>query len=137
MNFFKGRMVVQNNDLYFNDGANSIQLPAKWREGLSKYKDEEMVLGIRPENFFPKPEGSFAGKNNSMKVKIEVVEPLGDKMDLYMASGSHPHIVCRIDSHSGLKEGQEVTMYVDVNRVHLFTSGDTGVNVTLEQGNGG
>jgi multiple sugar transport system ATP-binding protein len=137
MNFFKGRLVSQNGDIYFNDGASSVQLPAKWRERLGKYGDQEMILGVRPENFFPKAEGSFAGKNNSMKVKVEVVEPLGDKMDLYMASGSHPHIVCRIDAHSGLKEGQEVTMYIDMNRVHVFTAGDIGVNVTLEQGNGG
>jgi multiple sugar transport system ATP-binding protein len=137
MNFLTGRLMTQDNNLYFNEGSNSILLPPKWREKLGKYKDAQMVLGIRPENFSPKPEGAFAGKGNSMKVKVDVVEPLGDKMDLYMASGSHPHIVCRIDSHSGIKESQELTMYVDVNRMHLFTPGETGVNVTLEQGNGG
>jgi multiple sugar transport system ATP-binding protein len=137
MNFFSGRLVYQNWDVYFDDGSDRILLPEKWRECLARYKDTDMVLGVRPENFNPRSEGAFTRRDNSIKVKIEVVEPLGDKMDLYMASARHPHIVCRIDSHSGLKEGQELSMYIDVNRVHVFTAGDTGVNVTLEQGNGG
>ncbi|MFA5864203.1 MAG: sn-glycerol-3-phosphate ABC transporter ATP-binding protein UgpC [Phycisphaerae bacterium] len=136
MNLFTGRIVYRNQDVYFDEGANLILLPAKWRERLARYKDQKMVLGVRPENLYPKAEGAFAGRDNSMKVKIEVVELLGDKMDLYMASANHSHIICRIDSHAGLKEGQEILMYMDVNRVHVF-SDDIGVNVTLEHGSGG
>ncbi len=137
MNFFKGQIVYRNNEVYFEDGVDRILLPAKFKERLVGYKDSDVVLGVRPENFYPKAEGGFAGRENSMKMKIEVVEPLGDKMDVYMMSAKHPHIVCRIDSHAGLKEGQELPMYIDVNRVHVFAGGDNGKNVTLEQKNGG
>ncbi len=136
MNFFKGSVIFENNEVYFNDGTNRLLLPKKWMDRLLKYKNQELVLGVRPESFFPKAEGAFAGKDNAMKVKIEVVEPLGDKMDLYMTSACHPHIVCRIDAHTSLKEGEEVMMYLDMQRVHVFEAGGKGLNVTLEPVNG-
>ncbi len=132
MNFFDGKIIFRNDDVYFDDGANKILLPAAWRERLAKYKDKPMVLGVRPEHFFPKPEGDFAGKENFMMVKVEVFEPLGDKMDVYLASKVHPHIVCRIDSKVKVEENAEIPIYIDVNKVHVFEPGETGVNVTME-----
>jgi len=104
---------------------------------LAAYKDQDVILGVRPENFNPKAEGAFAAATRFLKGKLAVVEPLGDKMDVYMASAKHSHIVCRVDSHVGVKEGQELPMYVDINRVHVFEAGSNGKNLTLDQGNGG
>ncbi len=132
MNFFDGKIIFQGEDVYFDDGADKILLPSDWRNKLAQYKDQAMVLGIRPEHFHPNPEGEFAGKDNFMRVKVEVVEPLGDKMDVYLSSRVHPHIVCRMDSKFKLEENVEMPMYIDVTKVHVFRPGETGVNVTME-----
>ena len=136
MNFFSGEITYRGEQVYFEDGSDAILLPQKWHERLVKYKGQEIILGVRPENFNPRQQIFGGGKDSFFKVKIDVVEPLGDKMDVYMSSGRHSHIVCRVDSHAGLKEGQEVSMYIDVNRVHVFTPGEIGVNVTLEHASG-
>jgi multiple sugar transport system ATP-binding protein len=131
MNFFNGRVAFQNNQPYFMDGPNSLLLPEKWRERLERYKDQPMVLGMRPENFHLQP-NEYLSENQAMKVRVEVIEPLGDKIDVYVSSATHPHIVCRIDAHSKLAEGQERTFYLDIHRAHLFTPDEIGTNVTLE-----
>jgi multiple sugar transport system ATP-binding protein len=131
MNFFNGRVVFQNNQAYFMDGSNSLLLPEKWWGRLECYKDQPMVLGVRPENFHLQPNENLS-ENQAIKVKVEVIELLGDKMDVYATSATHPHIVCRLDAHSKLKEGQEQTLYLNVHRAHLFTPDEAGINVTLE-----
>jgi multiple sugar transport system ATP-binding protein len=132
MNFFKGRILVDPDAVCFDEGSNRIRLPDAWRERLAPYRDQEMVLGVRPENLYPRAEGSFAGKDNVLKVRVDVTEPLGDKTDVFMRTPGHDHIVARVDSRVGLREGQELPMYIDVARVHVFRPGETGENVTLE-----
>ncbi len=132
MNFFGGKIIFDNSHVYFSDGHNKIRLPDAHKTKLEAYVNREMVLGIRPEHFYPISEKSFAGEENVMMVKLEVVEPLGDKMDVYMSSRSNPHIVSRIDSHVKLKEDEEFPMYINVDRVHVFEPGESGANVTLE-----
>jgi multiple sugar transport system ATP-binding protein len=134
MNFFDGKVVFQGESVSFDDGTTKLLLPARCREQLVKYKDQPMVLGVRPENFSPRTSGN---QDSSIKVKIDVIEILGDKMDLYMKSGCKSDIVCRIDAHAGMKEGEEVSMYIDMNRFHVFEPGEMGKNVTLEPGRSG
>jgi multiple sugar transport system ATP-binding protein len=134
MNFFNGRILFEDGNICFEDGTNKLVLPGKWKDRLSPYKDQATVLGIRPENF---AFVSRAGERKSnFKAKIEVTEPLGNMIDVYMTTPNHPHIVARVDAQSGITEGAAVEMYVDVNRVHVFETGDVGKNVTLEPGNG-
>ncbi len=67
-----------------------------------------------------------------MKVRLNVIEPLGSDMDVYMNTALHDHVVGRLEAQSGLQAGSEATIYVDARRVHLFEPGDTGMNLTLE-----
>jgi len=137
MNFFNGKIVSENGRMYFDEGDNKILLTEQWNDRLAPYKDREMVLGLRPENLHPSREGAFAGKQNSLMMKVDVVEPLGDKMDVYMRTKSHEHIVARIDARLSVKENDQLSMYCDVSRLHVFVPGESGKNVTLENGSHG
>jgi ABC-type sugar transport system ATPase subunit len=90
-----------------------------------------VVLGVRPESLSFKATETWADKGNSLPARVSVVEPLGDRMDVYVTTRAHDKIVCRVDSHTHLREGQEMPLYVDVDSVHVFEPGDTGMNVTL------
>ncbi|NLX04074.1 MAG: sn-glycerol-3-phosphate ABC transporter ATP-binding protein UgpC [Phycisphaerae bacterium] len=137
MNFFDGRVTFENGSVYFQEGeANRVRLDGSWKDRLAPYKDKTMVLGIRPENLSPKA-GEPGDEGSSLKVKVDVIEPLGDKMDVYMRTAAHDHIVARVDSRMAVKEGEEMRMYVDASRLHVFEPGDTGENVTLEKGRHG
>jgi len=131
MNFLNGRVIFEHEMAYFDAGQNKLLLPDLWKDRLSIYNNKEMVLGIRPENMAMV--NRTGGRNNTIKVQVEVIEPLGDKMDIYLKTEKNPHIVARIDSQNGsIQEGSEIMMYIDMNRVHVFEPGENGRNVTLE-----
>ncbi len=131
MNFMEGKLVTENGSIYFDEGSNQLRLSDEISERVQGYSGQPMVLGVRPENISDRSEGGFAGPENTLSVRVSVVEPLGDKMDVYMSTPTHEHLICRADSHSQIQEGQELSMYLDMSRVHIFEPGDTGVNVSL------
>lgn len=131
MNFLTGKIALADGRVYFDEGACRILLPDRHVSCLAAYDQQPMVLGIRPENLSFRPEESWADKRNALAVRVSVVEPLGDRMDVYVATRTHDKIVCRVDAHTRLREGQELPLFVDVESVHVFQPGETGMNVTL------
>ena len=66
--------------------------------------------------------------------KVTLVQPLGDKMDVYIATAKHPHSVAHIDAFMGVKAGDVVPMFIDLNRVHFFEPGETGKKIAKNEG---
>jgi len=132
MNFFDGRLVAENGALYFDEGANKILLPEPLASRVSGRQGTSVVLGVRPESLSERSEGAYAGTSNVLNVKVSVVEPLGDKMDVYVATAAHGHVICRIDAHSRIQEGQSLSLHLDMERVHVFEPGETGMNISLD-----
>jgi len=131
MNFLTGNLHLSGGHVYFDEGACRILLPDGHLSRLAPYDQQSVVLGIRPENLSFRADQTWADKQNALPVRVVVVEPLGDRMDVYVATKAHDKIVCRVDSHTRLREGQELPLYVDVQNVHVFQPGETGMNVTL------
>jgi len=97
---------------------------------LQKWVDKEIVLGIRPEGISLSPQGRFAGTQNSLPAVLGVVEPLGEKMDLYLSTPRHPHLVARVDAQPGMQPNQSLPVYLDMRKAHLFEPGDRGNAIT-------
>lgn len=131
MNFFKGTILSAGGTLYFDEGANKLTIPDRLHQVLRPRVGQRMVLGVRPEALSFKREGRFAGPGNELKVAIGVVETLGDKMDVYVQTQSHDHIVCRVEASRDLKDGLSLPVYLNMEQVHVFEPGDEGVNVSL------
>jgi multiple sugar transport system ATP-binding protein len=131
MNFLTGKLFLSDGRVYFDEGACRILLPGRCVSRLAPYDEREVVLGVRPENLSFKDTETWADKGNALPARVSVVEPLGDRMDVYVTTQTHDKIVCRVDAHTHLREGQETPLYVDVENVHVFELGETGMNVTL------
>ena len=86
--------------------------------------------GHCPLHFHLRPTGSEADCC-PLKVKLNVVEPLGNDMDVYMSTALTDHVVGRVEATSGLQMGQEATVYVDLAKVHFFEPGATGMNLSI------
>ena len=135
MSFMDGRVVRQDGGLAFRgSGAELISLAARPAARLSSHVDREMVLGLRPDAFSVRPpvagDGADAGETVKMGVRIDLVEPLGDRKDVYMTVGSTASLVGRLDARASVREGEEMEMFVDMSRAHVFEPGELGVNVT-------
>jgi multiple sugar transport system ATP-binding protein len=124
--------VVMVGELTLPGNGFRLGVPAHLREKMASYVGKHVVLGIRPEHFHLQPTGTEADCC-PVHVKLNVVEPLGNDMDLYMGTSLHDHLVARVEATQNLTMGQEATVYVDLNKAHFFEPGATGMNLSLVQ----
>jgi multiple sugar transport system ATP-binding protein len=107
----------------------TLAVPNRVKELLAGKVGSHVVLGIRPEHVHIRPfEGAVA-----LKVKLNVIEPLGNNMDVYMSTDLHDYVVGRMEAQDGLQMGTTVTVYADVRKAHFFEPGVTGMNLSLKE----
>ena len=123
--------VVRQGQLTLPGNGFRLSVPDHARERLIGYVGKHVVLGIRPEHFGLRQDDVPNGRA-SLDVTINVVEPLGSDMDVYMNTALHDHVVGRVPARQGLEVGKRVTVLVDGDRVHFFEPGVTGMNLSLQ-----
>ena len=120
---------------WFVAGAQRISLPPRVVSLAKAYVGKPVILGVRPEGLSPSHEGKFAGDNNHLTARINVIEPLGDKVDIYLAmDGSEAtRLTCRADAYEfgKLERGGTIPFFLDLAKIHLFEAGENGRNLTL------
>jgi multiple sugar transport system ATP-binding protein len=132
MNFLEGRLVDDNGRLFFVTGDGPagaearLPVPPWAAAGLRAAVGGPVVLGVRPEALAVKPHARFETTDNGMAMKVRLVQPLGDRADVYFSTPHHPRIVAQMDAASALGVGETVVVYVDPARVHFFAAGDSG-----------
>ena len=134
MNFFQGRLVEDGGSVLFDEGSVRLRLTEGQSQKLAGAVGQEAVLGVRPEAMALAGEGRFGGTENVLPVQIGVIEPLGEKMDIYTSTPSHPHIVARVDARRDVEVGQRVQLHLDLEKVHVFQPGVTGANLMHRNG---
>jgi len=130
MNVLKGTVVAQNGALCFDEGGSLLRLPERFTPALERRVGQKAVLGVRPEIVRPCAPGQPAAPQGTLRVTINVVEPLGDEMLLYLSTGGKQDLIAKVDSHQKAAVGQEIEIAVDVARSHVFDP-DTGANLTV------
>ena len=128
MNFVDGTLVAQDGHLCFDEGSALLRLPERFGPVLGKRVGQKAVLGIRPEIVAARPNAAASPEQNTLRVKINVVEPLGDEMLLYLATPKHD-LIAKMDAHQKAEVGQEMTIAIEVARSHVFDPA-TGANLT-------
>ncbi len=130
MGFLEGRISSSGGNAAFVHGSERITLPPRLAKAAVPYADRPMTLGIRPDAFsVESPPG--AGTRPSMKMRITLVEPLGDRKDVHMTTQQGTKLVARVDLRAQVAEGQALDMFIDMDRAHLFEPGDTGRNIAV------
>jgi multiple sugar transport system ATP-binding protein len=131
-------------------------LPEELRSKLDGTR--ELIAGIRPEDFEDASLVSDEARERgaTFKTTIDVLEWMGAELyahfsieqqgiesqelaelaaaagtaDVPSAGGDEEQIVARLDSASSAREGQEIELFVDLSKLHLFDL-ETGRNVTV------
>ncbi len=127
MNFFDGKVEVKDSKPVFVLANGTCVTLSGVDNDMSSYAGQKMVLGIRPEHL------SVDGDNaDSIPAKVDVVEPLGDRKDVYLTSSSGERFIANLDPHVKIAMDQNIKMYLDISKIHIFEPGDTGKNITLD-----
>jgi len=119
MNFLRGKILNSSNTLIFDEGNIQLKIPTKLKEKLTPYVNQEIVLGIRPEDIY---EADFA---HGLKEKalaesmVEVVEPLGNEVFIYLNTGLHAYMA-RVEARKTPAIGQKIQLVFNMDKVHFF-----------------
>jgi len=108
------------------DGAFTMALGAQWGSRLASRVGRAVILGIRPEDILILPEGSTSERVGTVRVRLDVVEPLGSEAFLSARIGAK-EITARVPPRGLPAAGSEVELVFNAERLHFFDaeSGET------------
>jgi multiple sugar transport system ATP-binding protein len=129
MNFLEGRFVDEAGVLCFDDGSAKLRIPNAQAARLRAKAETPVVLGIRPEAISDEAHVRFDKQGNQLATTVSLVQPLGDKMDVYLTTAQGKQLVAHVDAFSGLATQQSLSVYIDMQRAHFFEPGENGVNL--------
>jgi multiple sugar transport system ATP-binding protein len=129
MNFFGGRIVSEGGRLLFDEGSAKLAVPDWARAELEARVGQELTLGVRPEGMADIGHARFATKDRTLAMRVTLVQLLGDRMDVYLATDHHPHSVAQVEAYPGVKPGDTLTVAVDPERMHFFEPGELGRHI--------
>jgi multiple sugar transport system ATP-binding protein len=109
-----------------------LPVPAHLRDRLAGQVGRHVVLGVRPEHLHAKPTAS-EGDCCPLAVRVNVIEPLGNSMDVYVQTTLKDHVVARLEAEGGLQADSAMTLFADLRRIHFFEPGMTGQNLGLSE----
>src|SRR5262249_22032320 len=98
-----------------------VELPAGHKERAKDHVGQTCTFGIRPEDIYDRnlPGVVQPGAGNTITVGVDVMEPLGDDVEMYLTSGSH-QLIAKLDSKTQAKVGESLDVVLDLEKSHLF-----------------
>jgi multiple sugar transport system ATP-binding protein len=129
MNFFTGKLIGDAGALRFDEGTGALPIPDWANPQLRPHLGKEVVMGVRPESLADQRHARFKTDGNALQMRVTLVQPLGDKMDVYLATDQHPKAIAQVDAHTPVKAGDTLHVCFDMNRVHFFEPGEVGVKL--------
>ena len=129
MNFFNGCLRCANETISFVTDKNTIELPQTLRTVLSNYHNKEIVLGVRPENLSLH---QFPGQvNNTISGTVNLVELVGIRTDVHLTNSNGKNFIVCINPNTELKTKDVVKIYIELDKIHFFESGENGKNINI------
>jgi multiple sugar transport system ATP-binding protein len=119
MNFIEGKIIKKDGRFYFDSGDFQVKIVDDMIPYLKDYLWKEIVFGIRPEDIYDKLFVSEAPPENIVNVNVEVVEPMGSEVYLYLNSGKYSFIA-KVSGQEQVETGQDLEVVFDMSRVHFF-----------------
>jgi multiple sugar transport system ATP-binding protein len=134
MNFITGRIVIEDGRPFFmekNEGQDALRFDVGERLSLLSEgrRDEEIVLGIRPEDIHDHRRCSAAQPSAGLYARVELAEPTGAETNVYLNTGAHS-IIARVSSSDRYLTNEQLLMRFDLSRIHLF---DPATGNAIEQ----
>ena len=119
MNFLKGRVIRVDQALYFDGGAFRLRIVEEMSARLLAYEQKPVLFGIRPEDLYDKLFITDAPSDCVVTSTVELVEPLGAEVFLYLSAGHHP-IIARVGPHDRPEVNQDIDLVFDMGKAHFF-----------------
>lgn len=120
MNMLDGTLIAENGGLRFHDDAAvmDLALPPQMYGAMERYAGKRVTLGVRPEDIHDNPTQT-PRPGQSLTAPIEVVEPMGSEINLYLAIGKQS-LTARIKADQEPEVNSRHVLDVNMANVHFF-----------------
>lgn len=126
MNFFGDdpnlppvRLVGSLEEMYVDGGSFRVRVPPLKAQALAGYLNREVVFGLRPEDIYDRRFVPDADPDSTLRVTVDVVEPMGSEIFLYLLTG-RKSFIARVDSRTQVRPGDSLEVVLDMNKMHIF-----------------
>jgi len=122
MNLITGTLVPVNGGLQFHDDNNvlSLVVDPQHGEALEHHVNKKVVFGIRPEDMHDSA-SQTAVEGKSITANVEVVEPMGAEVYLYLDLGGQS-VTARIKAVAEPDVNTDYVLDIDMAKAHFFDS---------------
>jgi multiple sugar transport system ATP-binding protein len=131
MNFVPARIRQTDSSLCVDADSFQILIPPEKAEYLQGQTNQEVVFGIRPEDIDDQAYASPDINGAPIRATVEVVEPLGPEVLLFLGSGEHT-LIARVDPRTQAKRHQQIELMVDLDKIHIFEKASPNSRVQTE-----
>lgn len=126
MNFLRGRYV---DGSFVIEGdktqrAIKIGIPEELKKNIEGYENEELVLGIRPEDIYVKDEKNVKYPDAVNEIECDVVELLGHELIVYGFMNGQ-RIIVKTSANHDIQVHDKVDFAFDMAKVHFFDPNTT------------
>lgn len=130
MNFINGQLTEENGAIMFTANGLKVEVPQGKAGALKQggYVGKEVIMGVRPEDIHEEPVFMEASPGTIFSGHVDVTENLGHEMLLYLSGVGQDTVIARVDGRSTTREGDNVKLAVDMNKIHIFDK-ETELNV--------
>lgn len=119
MNFIDGK-IVKDDNLKFITANKSLSI--NLNENFDKFKNKEVVLGIRPEHFF-----EDENQATKLNITVEVIEQMGNEVFIHFKIDDK-NIIARLSPKEKYSTGKSINLSYDANKLLLFEK-ETGIRI--------
>jgi multiple sugar transport system ATP-binding protein len=130
MNFIEGRLQPRDGAMYFEAEFLSLRLPDSHAAAVRSKAGQRVTFGVRPDDIYdralnpPVP----ASDGNCATAIVDVTEPMGSRVYLYLTIGPHS-LIADVDAETKAGDGQPLEVVFDMAKTHLFDA-ETEVALT-------
>ncbi len=117
MNILQATVKEDKGKLVADEGDFQIALSPQLADAIRSYVGKDTLFGIRPEDLLVTEK---AVEGETFTAKVEVVEPLGAEILLYVSTAQHPSIIVRTPPHLQFHVGDPVHLKPAMEKIHFF-----------------
>lgn len=128
MNFLTGLLQLKAGAGSVEFAGGCIDLPLSLQPLAADRADDKITIGIRPHDLSLDP---LPGqKGNVLAGRVDLIEPLGSRTDMHVKMLSGEQCIVSCPPSEKAQTGEEVRVYVNLDKIHLFDSDDVGLRLT-------
>jgi multiple sugar transport system ATP-binding protein len=119
MNFLNVSICLEESTLFIKGEDFKLAIPESLQSRYLKLKEQKVIFGIRPEAIFDKTLTSPFPDGETLKVTIDIVEPIGSGVILTALLGGD-QLRAIVDPKTKARPHKEMEFLVAMDRMHLY-----------------